>query len=136
MRGQLLTMYSTSRASTTSAGGSENSSAMGEAFDKSKNDDYVLPAARSLRQPGLQARHEELRLADGKSIRFIVQHEGDPETPKASRTSMPSTGRQGSHQGHAVQGAKIYLAGTAATYKDMHDGSQYDLMIVGISALA
>ena len=32
------------------------------------------------------------------------------------------------------EGAKVYLGGTAATYKDMHDGSNIDLMIAGIAA--
>ena len=34
-----------------------------------------------------------------------------------------------------LEGSTIYLAGTAATFKDMSDGSNYDLMIAAISAL-
>jgi RND superfamily putative drug exporter len=33
-----------------------------------------------------------------------------------------------------LEDAKIYLAGTAATYKDMRDGAKYDLLIAGIAA--
>ena len=32
--------------------------------------------------------------------------------------------------------SNIYLAGTAATYKDIADGAKYDLMIAGIAALS
>ncbi len=35
-----------------------------------------------------------------------------------------------------LEGSKIYLAGTAAVYKDMSDGNNYDLMIAAILALA
>ena len=32
--------------------------------------------------------------------------------------------------------AKIYVAGTASTYKDIHDGAKYDLLIAALAALA
>ena len=35
----------------------------------------------------------------------------------------------------SLSNAKIYLGGTAATFKDMHDGATYDLMIVVVSSL-
>ena len=35
----------------------------------------------------------------------------------------------------SLSDAKIYLGGTAATYKDMADGAKYDLMIAVVSAL-
>ena len=35
-----------------------------------------------------------------------------------------------------MAGSKIYIAGTAATYKDIQDGAKYDLMIAGIAALS
>ena len=31
--------------------------------------------------------------------------------------------------------AKIYIAGTASTFKDFRDGSKYDLLIAGVGAL-
>jgi putative drug exporter of the RND superfamily len=39
-------------------------------------------------------------------------------------------------KGTPLAGANIYLAGTAATYKDIQDGAKYDLMIAGIAALS
>lgn len=35
-----------------------------------------------------------------------------------------------------MAGAGIYLAGTAATFKDIQDGATYDLLIAGIAALS
>jgi len=39
-------------------------------------------------------------------------------------------------KGTPLEGANLYLGGTAATYKDMHDGSMYDLMIAVTAAIA
>ncbi|BCI86761.1 hypothetical protein NIIDMKKI_19670 [Mycobacterium kansasii] len=39
-------------------------------------------------------------------------------------------------KGTPLQASKIYLAGTAPTYKDIQDGAKYDLMIAGIAALS
>lgn len=38
-------------------------------------------------------------------------------------------------KGTALTDARFYLAGTAAIYRDIQSGSQYDLLIVGIAAL-
>ena len=39
-------------------------------------------------------------------------------------------------KGTPLEGSRIFLGGTAATFKDMQEGNNYDLMIAGISALA
>jgi hypothetical protein len=39
-------------------------------------------------------------------------------------------------KGTPLEGANLYLGGTAATYKDMRDGSMYDLMIAVTAAIA
>lgn len=38
-------------------------------------------------------------------------------------------------KGTPLENANIYLGGTAATYKDMHDGSQLDLLIAVVASL-
>src|SRR6185437_13419627 len=38
-------------------------------------------------------------------------------------------------KGTPLEGSKIYLGGTAATFKDMQDGSNYDLLIAGIASM-
>src|SRR5205807_4910238 len=39
-------------------------------------------------------------------------------------------------KGTPMAGAKVYIGGTAATYKDIQDGAKYDLMIVALAALS
>jgi putative drug exporter of the RND superfamily len=73
--------------------------------------------------------------SDGHAARFIICHEGDPATPEGiSHVDPIKNAAKEAIKGTPVEGAKIWLGGTAAVYKDMRDGSKYDLMIAGISA--
>ena len=113
-----------------------NSTAMGEAFDDVEERRLVLPAAGGLREPGLQARHEEFLSPDGHAVRFIISHEGDPMTPEGiSHIDAIKQAAKEAIKGTPLEGSKIYLGGTAATFKDMQDGANYDLLIAGIAAL-
>src|SRR5690606_10501769 len=68
--------------------------------------------------------------------RFIVNHEGDPLSADgikhidaiklAAKEAIKTT---------PWEGSKIYVGGTAAMFKDMQEGSNYDLMIAGVAAL-
>jgi putative drug exporter of the RND superfamily len=72
---------------------------------------------------------------DGHAARFIISHEGDPATPEGiSHVDPIKNAAKEAIKGTPVEGAKIWLGGTAAVYKDMRDGSKFDLMIAGISA--
>jgi RND superfamily putative drug exporter len=74
---------------------------------------------------------------DGKSVRFIVSHEGDPLTPEGiARIDAIKLAAKEAIKGTPLEGSKVYLAGSAATFKDMSDGANYDLVIAGIAALA
>ena len=60
-----------------------------------------------------------------------------PLPRKAFHTSIPMT--KAAHEalkGTPLADAKIYVGGTAATYKDIQDGAKYDLMIVAFAALS
>ncbi|WP_156751397.1 MMPL family transporter, partial [Mycobacterium sp. 1245111.1] len=73
---------------------------------------------------------------NGHAVRLIISHEGDPATPEGISHIAPI--KKAVHEaikGTPWEGAKIYLAGTAATFKDWKDGSKYDLMIAGIGSL-
>lgn len=97
----------------------ENAAAMGQAFDAAKR--------------GLKL----FLSADGKAARMIISHEGDPATPEG--ISHIDAIKQAAHEavkGTPMAGAGIYLAGTAATFKDIQDGATYDLLIAGIAALS
>jgi RND superfamily putative drug exporter len=74
---------------------------------------------------------------DGKSVRFIISHEGDPMSAEGiSHIDAIKTAAREAIKGTPLEGSKVYLAGTAATFKDMADGAQYDLLIAAIASLA
>jgi RND superfamily putative drug exporter len=115
----------------------QNSTAMGQAFDAAKNDDsfYLPPEAFSNRefQRGLKL----FLSADGKAARMIITHASDPATPEGiSHIDAINHAAQEALKGTPLSSAKIYLAGTAATYKDIQDGAKYDLLIAALAALS
>ena len=68
---------------------------------------------------------------------MIITHEGDPATPEGiSHIDAIRHAAQEAVKGTPLAGSKIYIAGTAATYKDIQDGAKYDLMIAGIAAIS
>ncbi|ORA01358.1 MMPL family transporter, partial [Mycolicibacterium bacteremicum] len=73
---------------------------------------------------------------DGHAVRFIISHDGDPLSPEGiSHIDAIKTAAKEAIKGTPLEGSKIYLGGTAATFKDMAEGNKYDLMIAGIAAL-
>jgi RND superfamily putative drug exporter len=73
---------------------------------------------------------------DGKAARFIISHKGDPASPEGiGRIEPIRAAAEEALKTTPLAGAKIYIAGTAATFKDFRDGSDYDLLIAGIGAL-
>jgi RND superfamily putative drug exporter len=114
----------------------DNSTAMGQAFDASKNDDSFYLPPEVFANPDFQRGLKMFVSPDGKAIRFIISHEGDPATPEGiSHIDQIRNAAFEAIKGTPLEGSKIYLAGTASTYKDMRDGSNFDLLIAGISAL-
>ena len=69
-------------------------------------------------------------------MRFIISHQGDPATPEGiSHIDQIKNAAFEAIKGTPLETSKIYLGGTAATYKDMRDGSNYDLIIAAVSAI-
>ena len=115
----------------------ENSTAMGEAFDASKNDDSFYLPPEVFDNPDFKRGLKMFLSPDGKAVRFIITHEGDPLTPEGiSHIDAIKNAAMEAIKGTPLEGSKIYLGGTAATYKDMQDGTNYDLLIAGIAALS
>ena len=74
---------------------------------------------------------------DGHAVRFIISHEGDPMTIEGiERIDDIKRAAKEAIKGTPLEGSRILLGGTAATFKDMQEGSNYDLLIAAISALA
>ena len=113
----------------------DNATAQGDAFDKAKNDDTFYLPPEAFKSPDFARGLKQFISPDGHAVRLIISHEGDPATPEGISHIEPI--KQAVHEaikGTPWEGANVYLGGTAATYKDMHDGSDFDLMIAGISA--
>jgi putative drug exporter of the RND superfamily len=73
---------------------------------------------------------------DGTSVRFFITHQGDPMTPEGiDRVGAERSAAQEALKQSSLSDAKVYLGGTAATFRDMADGAKYDLMIAVVSSL-
>ena len=69
-------------------------------------------------------------------MRLIISHRGDPASPEGiARVDSIRQAAEEALKGTPMEDSKIYLAGTAATFKDWKDGSKYDLWIAGIGSL-
>ena len=137
MRTMMLTMQST-------MGGmqdqmqamQDNATAMGQAFDAARNDDTFYLPPEVFENEEFKRGMKMFISPDGKSVRFIISHEGDPATPEgiALIDKIKNTAFE-SIKGTPLEGSKVYLGGTASAYKDMQHGANYDLMIAGLASL-
>jgi RND superfamily putative drug exporter len=137
MQATLLTMHSSfSGLVTQMAQMTETSSAMGQAFDASRSGDFFYLPPEAFQNPDFQRGLKLFLSPDGKAARFIITHDADPATPAGISAVKPElTAAHQAVKGTALTDARFYLAGTAAIYRDIQSGSQYDLLIVGIAAL-
>jgi RND superfamily putative drug exporter len=132
-----LTLYSTFSAITTQSGAlNDTAIVMGQSFDTAQNDDLFYLPPEAFENPEFQRGLAMFLSPDGKSARFFITHQGDPMTPEGiARVEAERTAAQEGLKQSSLADAKIYLGGTAATYRDMADGAKYDLMIAAVSAL-
>ena len=136
-RTMILTMHSTMAGMLSAMDqASENAAAMGQVFDASKNDDSFYLPPEVFQNADFQRAMTSFLSPDGKAARFIISHKGDPATPEGiARIDQIRTAAEEALKTTPLEDSKIYIAGTASTFKDFHDGSQYDLFIAGIGAL-
>ncbi|WP_185746736.1 MMPL/RND family transporter [Mycolicibacter terrae] len=114
----------------------DNATAMGKAFDESKNDDSFYLPPEVFENPDFKRAMKMFLSPDGKAVRMIISHRGNPATAEGiARIDQIRTAAEEALKGTPLEDAKIYLGGTAALFKDMHDGSYYDLLIAGIASL-
>ena len=114
----------------------QNATAMGQAFDAARNDDSFYLPPEVFTNPDFQRAMNSFLSPDGKAARFIIAHKGDPATPEGiARIDQIKTAAEEALKTTPLQDAKIYIAGTASTFKDFRDGSTYDLRIAGVGAL-
>jgi putative drug exporter of the RND superfamily len=132
-----LTLHSTFQAMIDQIEAMTNTSiVMGQSFDASQNDDFFYLPPEAFSNPEFIRGVKMFFSPDGKSVRFFITHQGDPMTPEGiARVSAERTAAQEGLKQSSLSDAKVYLGGTAATFRDMHDGAKYDLMIAVVSAL-
>jgi RND superfamily putative drug exporter len=137
MKTTMLTMHSTMGGlQDQMAATQKNQTAMGQAFDASKNDDSFYLPPEVFENPDFKRGLKMFVSPDGKAVRFIISHQGDPATPAGISHIQPiKDAAFEAIKGTPLEGSRIYVGGTAATYKDMQEGSNYDLIIAGVSAL-
>jgi RND superfamily putative drug exporter len=114
----------------------ENQGAMGQAFDASKNDDSFYLPPEVFDNADFKRGMKMFVSPDGHAVRFIISHEGDPATAEGiNLVPQIKSAAFEAIKGTPLEGSKIYMAGTASTYKDMHEGSNWDLLVAGIASL-
>jgi putative drug exporter of the RND superfamily len=137
MRTMMLTMHSTM----TGVMGemdqaSDNSTALGKAFDSAKNDDSFYVPPEVFKNTDFKRIMKVFLSPDGKDARLLITQRDDPASPLGvSRVDAIKTAAEESLKGTPLEDAKIYLSGTAAQTKDIVVGSKYDLMIAAVAAL-
>jgi RND superfamily putative drug exporter len=115
----------------------DNPAALGQAFDKAKNDDLFYLPPEVFTNPDFQRGLKLFVSPDGKAARLIITHEGDPAEPAAiSRVEPIKLAAHEAVKNTPLAGASFYLGGTASTYKDIGDMNSYDLLIVAIASLS
>ncbi|MGV0735828.1 hypothetical protein BA059_27515 [Mycolicibacterium sp. (ex Dasyatis americana)] len=137
MRTMMLTMHSTMSGmiaimdETTS-----NATALGQIYDGAQNDDSFYLPPEVFENKDFQRAMSLFFSPDGKAVRLILTHRGDPGTPEGiARVDAVRTAAEEAIKVTPLENASIHLAGTAATYKDLRDGSKFDLLIAGVAAL-
>ena len=115
---------------------SDNPTAMGKAFDTAQNDDSFYLPPEVFTNPDFKRVMKVFLSPDGKAARMIISDRGDPATPEGiSHIDPIRTAAEEALKTTPLKDAEIYIGGVSATYKDLRDGSNYDLIIAGIASL-
>ena len=114
----------------------DTATAMGEAFDASKSDDYFYLPPEVFANPDFQKGLKLFLSTDGKAARLIITHDTNPASEEGiAVVGDELTAAHEAVKGTSLAGSDIYLAGTAATYRDIQAGAKYDTMIAAFAAL-
>ncbi len=138
MQTMMLTMYQSQKGlQDQMAEMQDGQTAMGDAFNNAKNDDTFYLPPEIFDNKDFKRGMDSFISPDGKAVRFIISHDGDPLTPEGIKLidSIKQAAKE-AMKGTPLEGSKIYMAGTAAAIKDMQEGNNWDLLIAGISAIS
>ncbi|MEH3139846.1 MAG: MMPL family transporter [Mycobacterium kyogaense] len=114
----------------------EDSTAMGEAYDTARNDDTFYLPPEAFQTADFQRGMKLMMSPDGKAVRFTVFHQGDPLTEDGTERIEPMrVAAADAIKGTPLEGSTVYVGGSAAMYKDMQQGADYDLLIAAVASL-
>ncbi|KUI23095.1 hypothetical protein AU195_17670 [Mycobacterium sp. IS-1496] len=114
-----------------------DSTAMADAFNDAMNDDTFYLPPEIFENEDFKRGMESFISPNGRAVRFIISHEGDPLTVEGiDRIDAVKTAAKEAIKGTPLEGSRIYIGGTAAAFKDMQEGNNWDLLIAGIAALS
>ncbi|MGV0740678.1 RND family transporter [Mycobacterium syngnathidarum] len=105
-------------------------------FDQAKNDDFFYLPPDVFDNPDFKRGLAMFVSPDGKAVRFIITHQGDPASVEGiERVRDLKDVVADAVKGTPLSNAKVSLAGTASLYADMQNGVATDLMIIVISSM-
>ena len=137
MRTMMLTMHASQASQQDqTAAMNENSAAMGDAFNDSHNDDTFYLPPEIFDNKDFKRGMDSFISPDGHAVRFIISHENDPLSADGiERIDAIKSAAFEAIKGTPLEGSRVYIGGTASTFKDMQEGNKYDLLIAGVAAL-
>jgi RND superfamily putative drug exporter len=116
--------------------GAEGATLMGQYFDEAKNDDSFYLPPEVFKNPDFQRGLKMFVSPDGKAVRFIITHQGDPASVEGIKhVAGIKDIVADAVKGTPLQNAKVSLAGTGSLYSDMQKGVTVDLSIACIAAM-
>lgn len=116
--------------------GAEGSTLMGQYFDEAKNDDSFYLPPEVFKNPDFQRGLKMFVSPDGKAVRFIITHQGDPASVEGIKhVAGIKESVAGAVKGTPLENAKVSLAGAGSLYSDMQHGVTVDLTIACIAAM-
>ncbi|CPV97537.1 Putative membrane protein%2C MmpL family [Mycobacteroides abscessus] len=105
-------------------------------FDQAKNDDFFYLPPDVFTNPDFKRGLKMFVSPDGKAVRFIITHQGDPASVEGIDHVRDLKGVVADAvKGTPLSNAKVSIAGTASMYADMQDGVSIDLMIAVIASM-
>src|SRR5690606_7933374 len=129
-RNMMLTMHATPAGmQAQQAAMTENQTATTDAINNAWNDDTCHLPPEPHDNEDIKRGTENFISPDGRAVRMIVQHEGDPLSADGiERIDKIKQAAKEAIKGTPLEGAKIYIGGTASAFKDMKEGNTYDLI--------
>ncbi|OBK06708.1 RND family transporter, partial [Mycobacterium sp. 1245852.3] len=105
-------------------------------FDQAKNDDFFYLPPDVFHNPDFNRGLKMFVSPDGKAVRYIITHQGDPASTEGIAHVRDLKGVVADAvKNTPLSNAKVSLAGTASMYSDMQDSVKTDLMIAVIASM-